>query len=93
MKKYYVYILTNYKKSVLYIGFSGNLSERVEQHRSFSVKGFTQKYKTDKLIYYEVYENIDDAKKREKAMKKWNRVWKEELINASNPNWEEVVVI
>lgn len=89
---YYVYILTNYKKNVLYIGMTGNLVQRIGQHKAQQVKGFTEKYKTDTLIYFESFEQIEDAKKREKAMKKWNRSWKENLINASNPEWKEVQI-
>jgi len=89
---YAVYILTNKKKTVLYIGFTGNLEQRIEQHRSFEIEGFTKKYNLDKLIYFEEFKNIDDAKAREKAMKRWNRAWKEELVNASNPNWDEIII-
>lgn len=92
MNKYYVYILTNYKKTVLYIGFTGSLVERISQHKSFEVEGFTKKYKTDRLIYFEEFNDINDAKAREKAMKKWKRTWKEELINKSNPEWQEVII-
>ena len=92
-KKYYIYILTNFKKTVLYIGFTSNLQQRVEQHKAFEVEGFTKKYKIDRLIYYEVFNEIQEAKMREKAMKKWNRAWKEELIEKSNPHWNEIVII
>jgi len=67
---YHVYILTNKNKTVLYIGFTGNLKQRIEQHKSFEIDGFTKKYNLNKLIYVEEFENIDDAKAREKAMKK-----------------------
>lgn len=89
---YYVYILTNFKKNVLYIGMTGNLEQRMFQHKSGEVKGFTEKYKTHSLIYFESFEQIEDAKKRERAMKKWNRVWKEDLINSVNPEWNEVQI-
>lgn len=89
---YYVYILTNYKKNVLYIGMTGNLEQRLAQHKSGEVKGFTEKYKTDSLVYFEIFEQIEEAKSREKAMKKWNRAWKDDLINASNPEWNEVQI-
>ncbi len=91
--KYYVYILTNFNKTVLYIGFTSNLAQRITQHKTFEIEGFTKKYKTDKLIYYEEFNNIEDAKKREKALKKWNRAWKEDLINQSNPEWDEVLIV
>ncbi|MCB1532619.1 MAG: GIY-YIG nuclease family protein [Alphaproteobacteria bacterium] len=90
---YYVYFLTNKNKTVLYTGFTGNLIERIAQHKSQEVEGFTKKYNLDRLVYYEQFENVQDAKAREKAVKKWNRQWKEDLINASNPEWNEVLVM
>lgn len=93
MKKYSVYILTNFAKTVLYIGFSGNLQERIAQHKAGEVPGFTKKYKTNILVYYEEFEDVNVAKVREKALKKWNRAWKEELINKSNPSWEEILIV
>lgn len=92
-KLYYVYILTNFRKTVLYIGFTGNLVQRMEQYKTFEVEGFTKKYKTDRLIYFEAFEDVHDARTREKALKKWKRAWKEELITKMNPNWEDVVII
>ncbi len=91
--KYHVYILTNFKKTVLYIGFTGSLQERIQQHKAGQVEGFTKKYKTNTLIYYEEFDDVSQAKAREKAMKKWKRAWKEELINKANPNWDEVVIV
>jgi putative endonuclease len=91
--KYYVYILTNYNKTVLYIGFTSNLPLRIEQHKSGEVEGFTKKYKTNTLIYYEEFSDVHEAKAREKAMKKWNREWKENLINKSNPEWHEILIV
>ena len=91
--KYYVYILTNFKKNVLYIGFTGDLPQRIMQHKAGKVEGFTNKYKTNILIYYEEFEDINAAKSRERAMKKWNRAWKEDLINKANPEWKEVLII
>ena len=90
---YYVYILTNKNKTVLYTGLTGNLEQRVTQHKTGEVKGFTQKYNVTNLIYFEEYKNIDDAKYREKRIKAWKREWKENLINESNPKWDEVLII
>lgn len=91
--KYYVYILTNYQRTVLYIGFTGNLIERMEQHKSGKIRGFAQKYKANILIYYEEFSDVNEARAREFAMKKWKRAWKEELINKSNSDWQEVVIL
>jgi len=89
---YSVYILTNKNKTVLYIGVTGHLAERIQQHRAGEVEGFTKRYNVHHLMYYETYQTMDDAKKRERAMKKWNRSWKEKLITQSNPNWDEIVL-
>ena len=90
---YYVYILTNFNNTVLYTGFSGNLAERVTQHKAFQIEGFTKKYRASKLIYYEQYENVEDAKRRERTIKKWKREWKENLINKANPQWDEMLIL
>lgn len=85
---YYVYILTNIRKTVLYIGFSGELAQRIAQHKSGQIEGFTQKYKVTNLIYYEAFDDVNDARARERALKKWNKAWKEELINKANSDWK-----
>lgn len=89
---YFVYFLTNQTKSVLYIGLTSNLQQRIEQHRSGSVDGFTKRYNVKYLIYYEVFESLEEAKLREKRLKAWKREWKENLIKASNPDWKEVMI-
>lgn len=86
----YIYILTNQRKTVLYIGVTRNLIERVRQHKEKIVKGFTYRYNVDWLVYYEQYEHINDAIYREKCLKRWNRAWKEELINSFNPAWRDL---
>ncbi|MDA3952364.1 MAG: GIY-YIG nuclease family protein [Bacteroidales bacterium] len=87
---FYVYILTNKAKAVLYIGVTNNLVRRIFEHKSKLIPGFTEKYNVDNLIHHVHFENINDAIKREKQLKKWNRKWKEELINKSNPNWVDL---
>lgn len=85
---YYLYILTNQHNKVLYIGVTGNLNKRIQEHvNKVNVNCFTSKYNLKKLIYFEEYSAIKDATQREKQLKKWKRVWKEELINAMNPKW------
>ena len=82
-----VYILASKPKCVLYIGVTSNLVQRVWQHKNDLVEGFTKRYRIHKLVWYEVYETMESAISREKALKKWNRAWKVELIEKGNPLW------
>ena len=91
MRKYFVYILASYKYGTLYIGVTGNLQNRIDLHQSGKVKGFTQKYNVDKLVYYEEFESPELAIYREKQLKKWKRFWKIELIESVNPEWDEIL--
>ncbi|QFZ54424.1 GIY-YIG nuclease family protein [Oceanihabitans sp. IOP_32] len=87
--KYYVYILTNKNKTVLYTGVTNNLKDRLYFHKNplpFS-KAFTTKYKCYYLIYYEHFFHIEDAIKREKQIKGWSRSKKENLVSNVNPSW------
>ncbi|WP_298365136.1 GIY-YIG nuclease family protein [uncultured Lutibacter sp.] len=84
---YYVYILTNKNKTVLYIGVTNNLKDRIEYHKT-SKSSFTSKYNCFNLIYYERFEDVNFAIKREKELKGWNRNKKEELINSFNAEWK-----
>ena len=83
-------MLTSKKNGTLYIGVTNNLLKRVYEHKNNLVEGFTQKYNAHKLVDYEIYHHIHDAITREKRMKKWKRQWKIELIEQSNPNWEDL---
>jgi len=89
-KQYYVYILTNKWRTVLYIGVTSNLLKRVWEHKNKVVDGFTKKYNLCELVYYEVFEESLLAIKREKQLKKWERSWKEKLINVKNPEWNDL---
>ncbi len=89
-KKGYVYILTNKSNKVLYIGITSNLIKRVYEHKANLVEGFTNKYRTHKLVYYEVFEDIINAITREKQIKGWLRSKKLELIEKFNPNWDDL---
>ena len=75
-----VYIMTNYSETSLYIGVTSNLQKRVWEHKNKVVKGFTEKYHVDKLVYYETTDSIESAIKREKQLKNWHRQWKLNLI-------------
>lgn len=87
---YYVYILTNSNNTALYVGFSDNLKNRIRQHKVKSNKGFTKKYNLNKLVYFEKTQYANNGIKREKQIKKWNRQWKENLINDMNPDWDDL---
>ena len=90
MNDYYVYIMTNQNNAVLYVGVTNNIERRVSEHKSGMFAGFTKRYNTHKLVYYEVTNDINTAIKREKQIKKWRRDKKESLISAFNPQWEEI---
>ena len=84
---YYVYILASQRNGTLYIGVTNNIVRRIYEHRSKVVPGFTKKYGVMILVYYEIYDDIENAIRREKRLKKWNRAWKMRLIEENNPNW------
>ena len=89
---YYVYILTNWNHSVLYIGVTGDIARRVLEHKSDKADGFCKKYKVNKLVYCESSEDIHGAITREKQLKRWTRKKKDELITSANPGWEEIPI-
>ena len=88
----YVYILTNKMNTVLYVGVTNNIKRRLIEHRtSANNKSFTSKYNVFKLVYYETYPSIWEAIKREKQLKAGSRKKKTDLINNTNPNWENLM--
>ncbi|MCK4499619.1 GIY-YIG nuclease family protein [Candidatus Babeliales bacterium] len=91
MKTGYVYIMANRKKGTLYIGVTSNLVKRVFQHKNGKMDSFSKQYETKCLVYYEVYENnMYQAIRREKMLKKWLRSWKIDLISKKNPDWKDL---
>jgi putative endonuclease len=90
MKSYYVYIMASQRYGTLYVGVTNDLIRRVHEHRTDAVKGFTEKYHVHRLVYHEQTEDILSALAREKQIKKWERKWKIELIEAENPGWEDL---
>lgn len=82
--QYYIYILSNKNDTTLYIGVTDNLERRIEEHRTGINPGFTNKYNCHKLVYYEVYSDINQAIDREKQLKKWSRAKKDFLIDKVN---------
>ena len=89
-RKYYVYILTNMLQSVLYIGVTNDIARRLREHKTHAIPGFTDRYNVTKLVYVEEYSQVEDAIRREKQLKRWNRAKKEALINAEDADWEEI---
>src|SRR5476649_1428029 len=87
---YYVYIVTNKNNSVLYIGVTGNLENRIQEHRERLTEGFTKCYQATKLIYYEDYPDPTSAIAREKQLKGWRREKKIALIQKLNPRWNDL---
>ena len=90
MKTPCVYILGSKLGGTLYVGVTSNLVQRVWQHKNDFVEGFTKRYGVHRLVWYEVHESMESAITREKAIKKWSRAWKVELIEKSNPRWLEL---
>jgi len=89
-KKYCVYIMTNKYNTVLYTGVTGNLEERVYQHRNKQIKGFTKEYNVTKLVYYEANEKAEEAILREKQIKAGSRQKKIDLVNGMNEKWRDL---
>ena len=89
-RQYYVYIMTNQSNTVLYTGVTGNLHRRAYEHRQKLVGGFTSKYRITKLVYYEVFENVEAAISREKQVKAGSRQKKVDLVNTLNSGWRDL---
>ena len=87
---YYIYVVTNRPYGTLYIGVTHDLVRRVWEHKQKAVQGFTEKYKLDKLVYYESCEDRIRAIEREKQLKRWHRDWKIDLIQTNNPTWKDL---
>ena len=87
MTKYFIYFLTCKKNTTLYIGVTNDLKRRLLEHQEGKNTGFTKRYNLHKLVYYEQFPEIYQAIAREKQLKHWERAWKDDLINSSNPNW------
>jgi len=89
-RSYWVYILASGLGGTLYIGVTNDLVRRVYEHRTKVAEGFTKKYGVDRLVHYEQFDDIENAIRREKRLKKWNRAWKVRLIEEANPNWDDL---
>lgn len=88
--KYYVYLLMNWNHNVMYVGITNNLDRRVYEHKNILVKGFTEKYNVNKLVYFEESRDAIAAISREKEIKKWRREKKNDLVHGINPEWKDL---
>lgn len=88
--QYYTYIITNKHNTVLYIGVTSNLIKRIYEHKNKVVEGFSKRYNLDKLVYFEICNDIENAIVREKQLKNYSRKKKEELIKRINPSWDDL---
>lgn len=90
MRQPAVYLLASKRNGTLYAGVTSNLLKRVWEHRNNLVEGFTKRYGVHRLVYFELHGEMAEAIEREKQIKKWNRAWKIELIEKSNPEWRDL---
>jgi putative endonuclease len=89
---FYIYIMANERNGTLYVGHTDGLNRRVYEHQSGGVPGFTSKYGVKMLVYFEAFETREAAFARERAIKKWNRLWKLRLIEWFNPEWRALAL-
>ncbi len=89
-KNYYFYIITNFEETVLYSGVTNNIERRIYEHKNKLLKGFSQRYNLNKLVYYEIFDDIKIAIEREKQIKGGSRQQKIDLINKLNPKWVDL---
>ncbi len=87
MRQYYVYILSNRRYGVLYVGVTNDLMRRVYEHKKKLVPSFTSSYGVNRLVYVEEYTSIAEARAREHTLKRWRRSWKLKLVDELNPDW------
>ena len=90
-RQYYAYIMTNMGNTVLYTGITNDLQRRAYEHREKLINRFTQKYKVSKLVYYEIFDDPENAISREKQIKAGPRRKKVELINSMNEEWTDLL--
>jgi putative endonuclease len=87
---FWLYILASGKRGTLYVGVTSDLGRRMHEHREGLLPGFTRTYGVKRLVYAETFSSIDDARRAERAMKRWRRVWKIELVERANPAWRDL---
>ena len=91
-KRFYVYLLTNWNNKVMYVGVTNDLQRRLYEHKNQLVKGFTEKYNVERLVYFEETDDVISAWASEKELKKWRREKKNNLVLSVNPEWKDLSV-
>ena len=89
-RRFWVYILASDIGGTLYVGVTNDLVRRVHEHKTKTADGFTKKYDIERLVYFEPFDDVENAIRREKRLKKWSRAWKTRLIEEKNPNWVDL---
>jgi putative endonuclease len=89
-KRFAVYFLANHRQGTLYVGVTSDLVGRIWQHKTKAVPGFTSRYGCDRLVCFEMIDSAETAMARERQLKGWRRDWKINLVEANNPNWEDL---
>ena len=90
MKAGFVYIMANRKKGTIYIGATSDLIKRVYEHREGLIGGFTKRFGCKLLVWFEMFDDLEEARRRELQMKEWKRVWKIRLIEEKNLEWDDL---
>jgi putative endonuclease len=89
-ERFHVYILASRYRGTIYVGVTNDLARRVETHKAGSVPGFTKTYKVNRLVHVEAFSSINEARARERTLKRWRRDWKIKLIEEQNRNWDDL---
>ena len=89
-RSYYVYALSNERRTVLYVGVTNSLARRLAEHRASTADAFTTRYRTTDLVWFEAFPDVNDAIAREKQLKRWHRAWKWTLVREANPDLRDL---
>ena len=87
---FFVYILASKKNGTLYVGVTNDLARRINEHKAKLVPGLTRQHSVDRLVYFETFESVLEARAREHVLKRWQRAWKIALIEKQNPDWKDL---
>lgn len=89
-RQFFVYLMASSKHGTLYAGMTNDLLRRAWEHREGVIEGFTKKYGVKRLVHFEVFDDVPNAKQRERSLKRWPRAWKTNLIEQHNPHWDDL---